>query len=171
VHNAFSGAGLTSPVAGRFDDDTVGKLHDQGDKLASWLQDCQEDILWPTPTRPYSREGGFAHGQHPVQGLMGSGIKDACLGRSDYLHGRDRPRDPDTFSDTVRKYVPRVLLAALLVAIAIFIHDLIFAQSDAAPGALRVTLRGVAITALVTPGGAITNASASVSGAFSTPRN
>jgi hypothetical protein len=171
------GAALTSPVGGQFVDDTVGSVQDRVKLLTAWLEQRQAELLWPAPTYEHPAPGDTNTGnraasgqlapEHPARESLAVGLLDACQCNWAALEGTIRTPTPSPFEQQVRKFVPRALFAGVLAAVAFVLPDLLFASSDAARGALQVTLLGVAVTALAAPADALGKASDSVASAVS----
>jgi hypothetical protein len=149
-----TGAEFTPRLGAELNRDVISALREHGGRVAAWLRELQAQILW-----------GPRSDVRKAQRKLARGLLNACEGNWQAIERKPRDIAPATWTSKALAFLPRVLLAALLAGAALLVPHL-FPANPAAQAPLQVTLLGIAITALVTPGKALSDAATSVSDAL-----
>jgi hypothetical protein len=140
-------ADVTPRLTGRFAPETRDGLRNRGERVAAWLRQVENEILWPSPVVPWT-----------VQSTLASGLAAACLGQWSMVEA-DPPANRVT--SWLRRMLPRVALAAALIAVAWLVPSWLDSDDDSA---IQTTLVVAAISVLVGAPDALSQAVKSVQG-------
>lgn len=129
----------------------------RGGQVAAWLQQCETDILWPSPSAPAE-----------VKGRLLSALTAARAGLWERLELAEP--EPARVSSW-RRLGPRLALTVALLASAFLLPAALSGSLSAtAQDTMRVSLIITAVTALLTPAQALSEAASTVSTLSGSPR-
>jgi hypothetical protein len=146
-------ASMCTRVEAEFSPGVAQSLTQKGRRVAAWLHQLQEEVLWPAADTGRSVE------EKLVRGLI-----DACQAKWTTLEADPHP-EPEGKPNRVVKMLPRVALTVALVAAAFLIPDLLSKSlSSEAQTTLTVSLIVTALTALFAPSDAISTVASDIYG-------